>query len=314
MEPIDALYTWVDGDWPGYDDLLQRYAHDRHDRNPNRYRDNLSLLKYSLRSLERFAPFIRDVVLVTCRPQVPAWLDPARVRVVHHDEFIPAAVLPTFNSFAIVSHLDRVPGLSRRFVYVEDDRLFLAPVAPGDLFDASGQPRVVFEPRHAVSPARESDAALSPWNRALAYSNRLLNERYGVKRRHTVGHVPLAIDADGWRAMVSAWPGAFARTAASRFRAAGNVAPEHLYPHFMIEERRAMPYDAKSRLFRTAYHPLNNVFLHQRLNLARLSWQRPTFLCMNDNFGERPNPRVVALVRDTLERWFPTPSRFERSR
>ena len=75
-----------------------------------------------------------------------------------------------------------------------------------------------------------------------------------------------------------------------------------------------MPYDAKSRLFRTAYHPLNNVFLHQRLNLARLSWQRPTFLCMNDNFGERPNPRVVALVRDTLERWFPTPSRFERSR
>ena len=47
----------------------------RHDLNPNRYRDNLSILKYSLRSLERFAPWIRRVFLVTCRPQKPAWLD-----------------------------------------------------------------------------------------------------------------------------------------------------------------------------------------------------------------------------------------------
>lgn len=309
---IDAVYTWVDGDWPGYHDLLERYARDRHDRNPNRYRDNLSLLKYSLRSLERFAPWVRQVVLVTCRPQIPPWLEPTRVRVIHHDMFMPGDILPTFNSFAIVSHLDRLPDVSRRFVYIEDDRMFLAPIEPGDLFDESGRPRVVFERRHAVAPGRADDATLSPWNRALARSNQLLDQRYGRKRRPTIGHVPLAVDVEGWRAMRAAWPEAFAQTAASRFRATGNVAPEHLYPHFMVAEGRAVTFSPRARLAQTAYHPLNNVRIHQHFNLARLSWQRPKFLCMNDNFGAHPNPRVVALVRQTLERWFPTPSRFER--
>ncbi len=52
---IDVVYTWVDGAAPGYAELLGRYAQSGHDLNPNRYRDNLDLLKYSLRSLERYA-------------------------------------------------------------------------------------------------------------------------------------------------------------------------------------------------------------------------------------------------------------------
>jgi hypothetical protein len=307
---IDAVYTWVDGAWPGYDALLRSHARDRHDLNPNRYRDNLSLLKYSLRSLDRFAPWIRTVVLVTCRPQVPPWLDAARVRVVHHDEFMPEPARPTFNSFAIVSHLDRVPGLSQRFLYIEDDRLFGAPVQPEDFFDADGRPRVVFERFHSVAPARAEDARLSPWNRALACSNGLLDGRYGARRRRTVAHVPLAVDVGGWRAMIEAWPEAFRRTEASRFRATGNVAPEHLYPHFMVEEGRARTVNGRARL-QTAYHPLNNLMIYQRANLARIGWQRPKCFCLNDNFGDHPNPRVVDLVRRTLERWFPEPSRFE---
>jgi hypothetical protein len=307
VEPIDAVYTWVDGAWPGYADRLRQYGRDRHDLNPNRYRDNLSLLKYSLRSLERFAPWVRSVVLVTCRPQVPPWLNAARVRVVHHDEFMPAGALPTFNSFAIVSHLDRLPGVSTRFVYVEDDRLFLAPVRPDDLFGAGGRPRVAFD-RATVAPHRASDHSISPWNRALAQSNRLLNDRYGIKRRPTVRHVPLAVDANGWRAMVAAWPEAFQRTVTSRFRDTGNVAPEHLYPHFMLEEGRAELMEARS-----AYHPVNNSVLFQRIDLARIEWQAPTFLCLNDDFGERPNPRAVSVVKRTLDRWYPLPSCFERA-
>jgi hypothetical protein len=311
-EAIDAVYTWVDGAWPGYDALLREHARGRHDLNPNRYRDNLSLLKYSLRSLEHYAPWIRRVYLVTCRPQQPAWLDPARVRIVHHDEFMPTEALPTFNSFAIVSGLHRLPGLSRRFIYIEDDRLFLAPVRPDHFFDqATGRTRVMLERRRAIGPARAGDERLSPWNRALAYSNGLLDARYGAKRRTTVGHVPLAIDIDAWRLMIESWPDVFERTIASRFRANGNVAPEHLYPHFLIEEGRGIAIRDFSERLRSAYHPLNNVPLFQRVNLARIGWQRPAFLCLNDNFGERPHPSSVGVVRRTLDRWFPQPSRFE---
>ena len=218
----------MDDAWPGYRELLQQRAANRHDLNPNRYRDNLDLLRYNLRSLERFVPWARRVFLVTCRPQVPPWLDRRSVEVVHHDEFMPPAALPTFNSFAIVSQLDRLPGLSKRFVYVEDDRLFGAPIVPGDFFDGKGRPLIYLKWRHAIPPHRRDDARLSPWNRALAYSNHLLNTRYGVRRRPTVSHAPLPVETESWRAMAAAWPDAFARTVSSAFRDSGNVAPEHL--------------------------------------------------------------------------------------
>lgn len=312
-EPIDAIYTWVDGSWCGYDALLRQYAANRHDLNPNRYRDNVSIMKYSLRSLERFAPWIRRVFVVTCRPQKPPWLDDRVASVVHHDAFMPAGDLPTFNSFAIVSNLHRIEGLSRRFVYIEDDRLFGAPVRPSDLFDERGSPRVFLEWLAARDPSSRHDERLSPWNRALAYSNLLLDERYRRRRRRTVRHTPLPIEIESWRAMIDAWPDDFARTSSSRFRAAGNVAPEHLYPHFLLEEGLSTPVRQHMLLRVAAYHPLNNILPFQRGNLRRIAWQRPKFFCLNDNFGDRPSSRVVALVQRTLDRWYPRTSRFELS-
>src|SRR5262245_45524529 len=117
-DEIDVVYTWVDDTWPGYADLLRQHASNRHDLNPNRTRDNLELLRFSLRSLAAFVPWARRVYLVSCRPQVPAWLNTDRITVVHHDAFIPREHLPTFNSFAIVSNLHRIPNVARRFVYV----------------------------------------------------------------------------------------------------------------------------------------------------------------------------------------------------
>ena len=311
MAAIDAVYTWVDDAWPGYQASLRSCASDRHDLNPNRYRDNLQILKYSLRSLARFVPWIRHVYLVTCRPQVPVWLDPSHVQVIHHDMFMPVFDLPTFNSFAIVANLHRIDGLSQRFVYIEDDHLFGSMVSEDDLFDSAGQPRIYLRWRSTARPSKRHDRRISPWNRALAYSNHLLNERYGNRPRRAVNHGPLAVDIQSWRAMIACWPEAFRRTSGSRFRTTENVVPEHLYPHFLIEERRAiaMPLGRTRRV--SAYQPVNNQLLLQRIGLARLAWQKPKFMCLNDDFGQRPNREVVQLVSRTLERWFPNPSPFE---
>jgi len=230
---------------------------------------------------------------------------------VHHDEFMPASDVPTFNSLAIVTNLHRIDGLARRFVYVEDDQLLGAPIQPADLFDDDGRPRVWLKRRVTRAPAHRHDERISPWNRALAYSNHLLDERYGTKRRRATSHTAIAVDVESWRAMIASWPDAFARTSASRFRATENVAPEHLYSHFLLEERRGVAVPTIDVRRQSAYHPLNNVVMFQHASLLRLRLQRPKFFCMNDNFGERPNPRVVAIVGAALERWFPTPSRFE---
>jgi hypothetical protein len=307
----DAVYTWVDDAWPGYMDLLRKYSSTRHDLNPNRTRDNLQILKYSLRSLDNFLPWIRRVFLVTCRPQVPSWLNRRTVCVVHHDEFMPGVHLPTFNSFAIVAHLHRVPGVARRFVYVEDDRIFGRPIELSDFFDSEGRP-IVYEALRATPRARRQSARrLSPWNLALAHSNALLDERFGRKRRGQTKFAPLAIDSRSWAEMIGAWPDAFARTTASRFRAEGNVAPEHLYPHFLLATRSGVAAPVATTLRHAWYHPINNVAVVQRVGIARLTAFSPKFACLNDNFGSRPEPSIVRFVQQALERWFPRPSRFE---
>jgi hypothetical protein len=311
-QAIDVVYTWVDDTWPGYSDLLRQYAADRHDLNPNRTRDNLQVLKYSLRSVARFLPWARRIYLVTCRPQIPPWLNTGAVRVVHHDEFIPRANLPTFNSFAIVANLHRLPGLARRFVYVEDDRVFGREVTPSDFFEPSGRTLVYQALRGTAGAERQHLQGASPWNLALAYSNALLDERFGRRRRPQVKFAPLAVDLESWREMVNNWPEAFARTSASRFRAAGNVAPEHLYPYFLAATGRGVAVPRATMLRHAWYQPINNVVPLQALGMARLRWFAPKFACLNDNFGARPHPASVRIVRRGLERWFPTPSIFER--
>jgi hypothetical protein len=42
--------------------------------------------------------------------------------------------LPTFNSLAIESHIHRIPGLSKHFIYMNDDFLFLNKVELKDFY------------------------------------------------------------------------------------------------------------------------------------------------------------------------------------
>src|SRR5690606_31158265 len=121
---IDVVYTWVDGTRAEYLSQLGRHAQGARDLTPERYRDADDCLRHSLRSLELHAPWVRTVYLVTCRPQVPAWLrlDHPRLRIVHHDEIMtPDYAQPTFNSNVIETALHRIPGISKRFVYFNDD-------------------------------------------------------------------------------------------------------------------------------------------------------------------------------------------------
>ena len=72
-------------------------------------------LKYSLRSIEMFAPWIRKIFIVTSG-QIPKWLklENTRVAIVSHSEiFTNQSDLPTFSSRAIESHLHRISGLRK---------------------------------------------------------------------------------------------------------------------------------------------------------------------------------------------------------
>ena len=104
----------------------------------NRFYDN-DELKYSFRSLEKYAPWIRNVFLVT-NGQIPTWLNLSnpKIRLITHDQiFKNKSHLPTFSSPAIESHLHRINGLSKRFLYFNDDVLLLKKIYPDDFYSMS---------------------------------------------------------------------------------------------------------------------------------------------------------------------------------
>lgn len=144
---IDLVYLWVDGNDPVW--LAKKNAWlpagkqvDPEAAGECRYAEN-DELRYSLRSVEKYAPWIHRIYILT-DDQTPAWLDTSnpRVRVVSHREIMPAEILPVFNSTVIELFLARIPGLSEHFLYANDDMFFNRPVDPGFFFNAQGQPIV----------------------------------------------------------------------------------------------------------------------------------------------------------------------------
>ena len=116
---IDLVYLWVNGNDPKW--IAKRNAcigkpTDKQENCAGRYADS-GELKYSLRSVEKYAPWIRKIFIVT-DDQVPEWLDTnnPKVRVVDHKEILPKESLPCFNSTLIEHYLDKISGLSEHFL------------------------------------------------------------------------------------------------------------------------------------------------------------------------------------------------------
>nr|XP_057919905.1 N-acetylglucosamine-1-phosphotransferase subunits alpha/beta-like isoform X2 [Doryrhamphus excisus] len=109
----------------------------------NRFEDN-DALRHSLRSVEKFAPWVRHIFVVT-NGQIPFWLDLSNPRlsiVTHKEIFLNHSHLPTFSSRAIESHLHRIPGLSQKFLYLNDDMMLGKDIWLDDFYTSSDVQKV----------------------------------------------------------------------------------------------------------------------------------------------------------------------------
>lgn len=102
---IDLVYLWVDGSDPRWLEKKIRFTGAVSDNsevnNKGRYMNN-DELRYSLRSVERYLPWIRKIFIVT-DDQCPEWLvkEHPKIQLVDHKEILPEEALPCFNSSVI---------------------------------------------------------------------------------------------------------------------------------------------------------------------------------------------------------------------
>ncbi|WP_169513802.1 stealth family protein [Actinomadura flavalba] len=308
---VDAVYTWVDGADPAWLSrraaaLGERRPH-RADGGPARYlsRDEL---RYSLRSLAMFAPWIGRVWIVT-DAQVPAWLDTAhpRVRVVdHRDVFTDPSALPTYNSHAIETRLHHIDGLAEHFLYLNDDFFLGRPLRPERFFTPAGVARCFPSPTTIPpGPVAEGDPT---WIAAAKNARALVESEFGSTTTCAFKHAPYALRRSVLADLEARFPAAFAATAASRVRSRHDIAPvSSLYQHH--GRRTGAAVDGSLSCDTIPLGRADALPTLERLLTAR---DRDAF-CLNDlATGDLTEDEKTAAVASFLPRYFPIPAPWER--
>lgn len=142
---IDFVVLWVDGSQKEWIEEFNKYLPSNSSKRINigveRYRDN-GLLKYWFRGVEKFAPWVRKVHLVTAN-QRPEWInaDCPKLNLVNHEDYIKKEFLPLFNSSAIEVGIHRIPSLADHFVYFNDDFFLIDTITPDLYFSKDGLPK-----------------------------------------------------------------------------------------------------------------------------------------------------------------------------
>lgn len=149
---IDLVYLWVDGNDPQWQAKRAVALGDAESKSSanceGRYANHDELL-YSLRSIEKYAPWIHNIFIVTDN-QTPKWLNLSnpKIHIIDHREILPAECIPCFNSSVIEHFLADIPGLSEHFLFSNDDMYLNKPTTPEDFFTSDGLPIVRLKKRH----------------------------------------------------------------------------------------------------------------------------------------------------------------------
>ena len=146
--PIDIVYLWVNSRDTKFNTEKNKYLKESN-KDIHKYIDDVrdeifqdnDELKYSLRSIEKNAPWINHIYIITAFGQVPSWLDikNKKITIVPQESILPSDAGPIFNSCAVEACLANIPNLSEHFLLSNDDMFFNKPVTPDYFFDKNGR-------------------------------------------------------------------------------------------------------------------------------------------------------------------------------
>jgi|GEM_PF-1886475 len=324
---VDVVYTWVNSEDPAWQAMLAEHTEspaapaesdssgdaaneDQVDADRFLNRDEL---KYSLRSLLEFAPWVRFVYVVSnCKP--PDWFDDKndRVRWVYHDEIIEPENLPTFSSHAIEASVHRVPDLSEHFLYFNDDLFLLKPVNKSDFFLPNGVPKIRPEPYGMVHGELNEDDP--DYINAARNVQRLLQAEFGKTATKLHTHSPQSMRLSVVQACEATFVDEYKRTRGNRFRCITDINPtSFMYPSFAyLTGNAVMDYPQISLV--NVVKPYKRTFggFIGAMRNARYD-DLPLTLCINDGGGSSDDEDWSEAVVRFMEAAFDEISEAERA-
>ena len=318
---IDLVYLWVDGSdpvWRAKKRAFEKgvpYTIGERALDEARFVDN-DELKYSLRSVERYAPWIRHIYIVT-DGQTPSWIDltDSRISIVDHAEIMPQEALPTFSSPAIEWCVDNIPGLSEHFLLANDDTFIGREVQPDFFFNPKGAP--IIRLKKWASSKRHMSLYLKTVERAQELIHQTLGKRIAYIPHHNID----AYRKSDIKKCKELFSEHVSRTINSHFRSEDDlqrvVVQYYLLATKEGELRLMGRYNRATSLKDKLTSMLQGKFSYDSRRIAItvpdiravLEKYSPTLYCLND--GEEADEECRERVRKFLEEEFPNKSSFE---
>lgn len=292
---MDVVITYVDGNDPLWQADYRKYMNV-----PvleKRFRD-WGTLKYLLRGIEKYMPFIRNVFLVVSHPsQVPEWVDKDNLKVVLHSDIIPEEYLPTFNCNPIEMHLHRIEGLDEEFLYFNDDMFPVRMTSPEDFFK-EGRPRIGYY-THLLSSGMYKNICRN--------SDSLARKALGMKPSvffTRPQHICSPMLKSECEEVYSLAEPEISRTSASRVRTDGNL-NQYLFLDYMNYKGLVINEKISNKHISVSMASVDGLRRFLRNPSTSL-------VCINDvRLSEKRYGQLRKAILDTFDEVLPEKSRFE---
>lgn len=311
--PIDLVYTWVDGNdaawlakkqyWQNKQSPADEYAVSK-----ARWRDR-DELKYSLRSVEQYMPWVRKIFIVTDN-QVPSWLNlnHPKIKIVNHTEIFPPDALPVFNSMAIETRLAHIPDLAEHFIYFNDDVFNAVYLSPDFFFAADGTP-FFYDELYSKSYLKNmlEKHKNEMWAKLWQLPIKLITEKFGVEPFFMIDtHTSGMLRKSDYLLAEKTFPEEFKRTTYSKFRSENDLSMMIINMQMLLNHnvtvKAATGVDKKFKCKTAGILVMSN--------MEDLTTKQPCQFCLNDtqDNSEELNRKHVLYMQQK----FPYKSAFEK--
>lgn len=308
---IDLVYMWVDGSdpiWLRKHNKATGKTDESSDINSKaRFADN-DELKYSLRSVEQYAPWIRRIFIVTDN-QVPSWLDTSnpKIRIVDHSEILPENARPCFNSTLIEHFIWKIPGLSEHYILANDDMMLNKPVKPSDFFNSEGFPvmRLVRRPFMRFMSwlqIKVLKKKMGNYKTKIRNSALLVKEKTGKYFESKPHHNMDAYKKSFVAYVEETFNNEFRPTFTNLLRSDADY-QRIIYYYMAMAVGKGTPVYVD-------HHTSFQLSIAKHYHYQRLIDDNPSFFCMNDSPKANESHRRAA--KDYLASRFPVKSQFEK--
>lgn len=279
---VDVVYTYVNDEDC---DFIENFNYWKkklsgtltpHSAISNRYK-NYGELNYSIKSIEIFAPWVRNIYIVTSTKK-PDWpiLNSKKIHFINHEEIIPKKYLPLFNSFVIELYLANIPGLAEHFIYFNDDQFLGNFVEKKDFFTITGKCRLVFDKSIENMKIHKKNVF------EIAYSNslKIIKDKFNHKPDFLI-HQAHPLLKSACCDCVKYFQKEVDILSKNKFRALNDLIFNNvIYPFYTLYKNKAVVSDLLLKSHVLA--PINDDYNSNENNFRKILAKRPKLFCLND--------------------------------